>query len=549
MTLLARRPWVADLEKHALAISLILIAVASVRVALTYPVLSHTYDEPSHLGGGMEWLDQKTYTKGREHPPLARVMAALGPYLAGERSRGHRYAYPDGIAILGAHPHYDKVLALTRAGILPFLWIGALVVHAWSRHYFGGAVAVMAVFLFTQLPGILAHAGLATTDMAATALIGASVYAVLLWAEVPTARRTLVAGGCLGLAVLAKFSALLFVPSALLTIFGWYLATERFSARHLFSLARPRLSWLPLGVVAAAVVIWAGYRFSSGEIVGTTVRLPAPEFFGGIQALLEWDRRGHPSYLLGERSRSGWLYYFPVALSVKTPLPFLLLILGGAVFAARGKTPARWPLAYSLGILLCAMPSRINIGSRHVLPIYIGLAILAAAFAVDHLRRWRTNRLMAGTMVALLIWLTASVGLSHPDYLPYFNAMAGPEPEKVLVDSDLDWGQDVRRLAKRLQEVRAHEVALLPPLTPAIREAYLAELMAIADFPPIRDIDPITPSPGWNAVFLTPLRAKRLGLSDDQRQVAIWPELLRPTERVGKGVLLYYFEPTRGSGR
>jgi hypothetical protein len=189
------------------------------------------------------------------------------------------------------------------------------------------------------------------------------------------------------------------------------------------------------------------------------------------------------------------------------------------------------------------MPSRINIGTRHILAIYVGFAILAAVFAVDGMRRWRKNRAFAAAVVAVLAWLTVSVGLSHPDHLPYFNAIAGREPEKILVDSDLDWGQDLRRLAKRLREVGATEVAALPPFEPSRQDVVRATLELVAGFPAIRDIDPVTPSPGWNAVSLTVLHAMRMGIQDERSQGALWPELIRPTERVGKGLLLYYFPP------
>jgi Dolichyl-phosphate-mannose-protein mannosyltransferase len=541
--------WRRHLEQHALAFSLTLIAIATVRVALTYPVFSHIIDEPAHIACGMEWLDKKTYSFEHQHPPLARVMTALGPYLAGERSRGEGAINREGIAIIYGRDDYDRVLALARMGILPFLWISALTVYAWSRRYFGAAVSVMAVFLFTQLPAILAHTGLATTDMALTALVGATAYRTLVWLEEPTVGRTLVAGVCLGLGTLAKFSAVVFVPAALVAMFVWYLLTERPSFNRVRAVVRPRLALVPLGLVVAAFVIWAGYRFSFGEVQFATWRLPAPELYSGIQQVIEHNRTGHMSYLLGQRSTSGWWYFFPVVLAVKTPLPFLFLTFGGIVVAVLGKTPARWPLAYCAGLLLCAMASRINIGSRHTLPIYIGFSILAASFVVDCLRRWHSNRALAGAVAASLGWLTASVGLSHPDYLAYFNATAGREPERIVVDSDLDWGQDVKRLGKRLQEVGAREVAAMPRWLRDLRDPpYPEPVLEKLGLPPVRDFDPRQPSPGWTAVPLTLLKLGRMGLQNEQTQPMLWPEVIKPTERVGKSILLYYVPPVMSGG-
>jgi hypothetical protein len=131
--------------------------------------------------------------------------------------------------------------------------------------------------------------------------------------------------------------------------------------------------------------------------------------------------------------------------------------------------------------------------------------------------------------------MVAIAALSHPDYLPYFNALAGDEPKKVLVDSDLDWGQDMKRLSKRLQDLGATRVTFNPFI--------VAYLEAVHGFPPIQPMDPQTPSPEWNAVSLTMLKTTRLGLYDEHPEAKLWPEYIKPTEKVGKGVLLWYFPP------
>src|SRR3954466_10154195 len=66
--------------KHARAIAFAAVLLASIRIVATYTVFNHTMDEPAHIGAGMEWLDKGTYTWERQHPPLARVASALGPY-------------------------------------------------------------------------------------------------------------------------------------------------------------------------------------------------------------------------------------------------------------------------------------------------------------------------------------------------------------------------------------------------------------------------------------------------------------------------------------
>jgi hypothetical protein len=121
---------------------------------------------------------------------------------------------------------------------------------------------------------------------------------------------------------------------------------------------------------------------------------------------------------------------------------------------------------------------------------------------------------------------------SHPDYLAYFNELGGSQPEKILVDSDLDWGQDLKRLARRLHDAGAQEVAFLP-LT-------LGDIEHEMGLPAIHGMDVQHPSRGWNAVGVTCWKELRLGLGDLHPEAALWPDRFEPTERVGKSMLLYY---------
>ena len=97
-------------------ISALLVVIAALRIVSTYTALSHTVDEPIHLGAGMEWLDHGTITGDASHPPLARALSAIGPWLAGERWAPAGNTLLDGLTILGRDAHYDRMLALARLG-------------------------------------------------------------------------------------------------------------------------------------------------------------------------------------------------------------------------------------------------------------------------------------------------------------------------------------------------------------------------------------------------------------------------------------------------
>ena len=202
-------------------------------------------------------------------------------------------------------------MAAARLGELPFFWVACLVVYGWGRRYFGPAVGVAALFLFSFVPTVLAHAGLATTDMALTAFLGAAFLTALIWIEHPTVPHALVFGACTGLAALSKFSSLVFLPAAMAAALVWYLAMERPRPRWLATEAWRRVPTFALAVAVGALAIWAGYRFSFGKVDFAPFRLPAPELYSGIQEVMRHNRGGHHAYLLGQRSQTGFWYFFP----------------------------------------------------------------------------------------------------------------------------------------------------------------------------------------------------------------------------------------------
>jgi Dolichyl-phosphate-mannose-protein mannosyltransferase len=538
-------PWFRTfLEQRAGAVALALVLLATIRIAATYTVFTHTYDEPSHIACGMEWLDHGRYQYEAQHPPLARVAAALGPYLLGARGQNTPRNTRDAIMVEGLRilysGDYDKLLAAARAGILPFFWVACAVVWWWAARYFGRLEALAAVFLFSFLEPVLAHAGLATTDMALTAFLGAAFLTGTIWLEDPTPRRAALFGLCAGLAVVSKYSSLAFFPAAAVVALGWHWTFERPKAGELREGALRRLPGLALAAAIVCVIVMVAFRFSWGDS-GLGLKLPAPEFFQGIRDVAKHNAEGHPGYLLGQRSKTGFWYFYAVVLAVKTPLAFLFLAVIGMRLVFRRSSGYRFgwlPVAYAAGILVVALFSHINIGVRHILPVYTGLSLVAGAGAV-HL--WRSASEHAWTKYALpaaLLWFGATSLAAHPDYLPYFNELAGSHPENILVDSDLDWGQDYKRLAARLQELGARQVTFTPfPMT----------VLARHGFPLLAPLNPFAPMGGWDAIGVSTWKERRLGVNDKRVETdPWWADQYEPTEKVGKTIYLWDF-PGPGS--
>jgi hypothetical protein len=420
----------------------LLIVFTAARVATTYRVFSQTMDEPFHLAAGYDFLLTGRQLSDPQHPPLARVFFAL-PFL-----RTPPPATTDGLArgnaLLLRDDRYTQNLGRARIGNLIFLAIGIAAVALRARDLVSPAAGLIAALLFASTPAILAHAGLATTDMAVAAMVPAALYALTRFLDSPTTPRTILLGIVIGLGLLSKYSFIVYFPIAALVLL----------------IVRRRFPLLKLAAACgvAALLVWATFRFSCSTLQTAdpravemcaevfhapwlaNVRLPAPDYINGLIEVARHDRRGHRAFLFGHMNDDrGWLYYFPVALFFKTPIPLLLLAIGGiAILFARRRFEI--PLI-ALGILGIAMTSHINIGIRHLLPIYAPLAI-AAAYVVIELRRLRA------VSIALVAWLVIGMGIAYPDYLPWFNAFAGSHPETILNDSNLDWGQDVLRLVR-----------------------------------------------------------------------------------------------------
>jgi 4-amino-4-deoxy-L-arabinose transferase-like glycosyltransferase len=513
---------------RAAAAAIVLLTL--VRVAATHHVFSETFDENAHVAGGHEWLTSSTYRIDPTHPPLARILFAI-PFRRIPPAPSKYIHF--GHYLFGRDGRYVGNVAHARLGNLPFLALALIATGLWANRLFGRAAALVATLLLASMPPVLAQAGLATTDMAAAATLTLALYALDLWLEAPSWRRTIFLGVAAGLGLIAKFS---FIPFFAIGAVVVLVARRRLpSARAL------------LAATVAFVIVWTAYKFSWGtmeeEYHGmtkvtsfATTPLPAPAFFLGILAVKQHDERGHGAYLLGRNSTKGWWDYFPIALGVKTPIPLLIFFAIGAGLLIHERRRLELLLIVA-AILAYCMTSSINIGVRHVLPLYPLLAIVGAYGAVWLMdrplprgeggsRAQRGSRVRAALASIVLMWLVAGSALAHPDYLPWFNALAGREPYRVLVDSNFDWGQDVLRLARVCRERGISALGASLFTTADLRDAGL---------PPVSAIDWYRPASGWVAISETNLQ---VAVATQPRAFA-WLTEGRPYERVGKSIRLY----------
>ncbi|HLF81357.1 MAG TPA: glycosyltransferase family 39 protein, partial [Anaerolineales bacterium] len=427
------------------------------RSYLTHPVFNDTADEAVHIGCGLEVWERRQYTLEPQHPPLARLAVSVLPYFAGLRHRGD---IPD----WESHDldFYWRTLRLARMGNLVFLPFLLLYVYRWGREIHGAAGGLAAAALVSFSPNLLAHASLATLDFGAATTLVAATWYLWQWSQRLDPRLALKAVLAFGLAVLTKFSALFLLPPI---------------AVAFLALARTRVSWrMAVAFVTVLILLlWAGYGFSwrplppaqhsapRATLQGAVQRglervvgrhaVPAPGLVRGLLDMLGHNAKGHQCYLLGKLGKRGWWYYFPIVLALKTTLPLLALVVLALMWGPRRRMVLYPGVAAAVVLAVCMM-SNLNLGVRHILAIYPFFALLAAGLFVSPRRAAR------GVALVLGLWHGAESVAAHPDYLPYFNQTVRSHAEDFLLDSNLDWGQDLERLRRFLEQERIDTVYL-----------------------------------------------------------------------------------------
>jgi hypothetical protein len=545
-----------------------LLAIAIARIASTYSVFNHTFDEIGHLGPAMEWLDNGTYNYEPQHPPM-RAVYAIGPRLLGIHHFEVAHWGEAGAHILYEGGNYWRNLTAARIAALPFFALALLLVFLWTRRLAGPPAALVATLAYSTLPLALGHAGVVANDTLVTGTLTLALFALAHWLARPGFGRALLFGLAAGAAVISKFSALLF----LLAVVGatgllWLLRMKGSGRDEAPPETRARVlqgvAAVALATLAACVLIWSAYRFSFGpltdpysrphhtldRIVGaagpvhdlayriTAAPVPAPEFWTGIQTLRIYNMFPPASYLMGEISEHGFKAFFTIGILVKTPIPFLLLMFGGMVVLLRrgwrDDDPFALlpPLAAVLIVVAC-LSAGLNIGVRHVLPVF---PLFAIGIGVFSSYVWRATSGPMGAralatrtlLVALFAWQVSSGVRVHPDYLAYFNECCSAEPQRWLVNSDLDWGQDLQRLSLELRKRKIDRIHL----------AYFGAVeIDRHGLPPHDSLQPYQRVHGWVAAS-----EFRLAMGDYTRPYDQFAWLLeyRPVAQVGKSIRLYY---------
>lgn len=465
---------------------------------------STTADELAHVTGGYTFDHWNDYRLQPENGVLPQRWQALPTALRGAHyppmdteAWRHSEVWLTGYAFFyesGNDP--ARMLFAARAMNSVFGAALVLLVYFWARGLWGAPGALVAAAFAALCPTMLAHSGLATSDMCMALFLLAAAGAY--WRHLHDGRWQAwwLSAVLLGLAAVAKYTAVLLLPlatvMAAVRLFNpepWSFAGRVVKGRAaLFGAIA--ISTVAQGLVAAGV-IWAFFGFRYGV---NHPELPPGEFnlpwafilsFGGAKAkMIEFCRAWHllpegwlyglgfvlkhaearAAFLDGDYSIHGWVRFFPLAFLYKTPPALLLaLAVGTGLLVRRFLSPGApsfrahlyrvTPLVALFAVYwLFSLTSNLNIGHRHILPTYPVLYIFTGVLGWAAVRAWgqsrATGRAVATGVAGLVGWQALTSAQIHPHYLAYFSPFAGGPAHGYLhlADSSLDWGQDLPAL-------------------------------------------------------------------------------------------------------
>ncbi len=551
-------------KRISLALALVLLLFQFGMQVHLAKVDAETTDEGIHLFAGYTYLTRHILDFNSEHPPLVKTLAALpllvlkpnqppdSPYwdkaqnffyhgATEHRQLGEAFLYQSG-------NNADQVLFWGRVPMAGLTLLLGLTIYLASVRFWGWWAGLVSLSLYVFDPTMTAHGHLVTTDIGVSLGVLLTVLAFWRLLHRPVWHSAVLFGLALAVALLAKFTSIIVLPLLVLTGIWFMWRHQSKPARRAFGRN------LLLGLVVAWLMMVVVYQFqvkpappvtnlvatvqsvnslretvssqAAGPItaVYNVVRYVAipRDYVKGVLLLLAHVGSGQRAFLLGQTAVTGWWYYFPVLFLAKTPWPTLAILVAGVVVAVRQRKESPVGLylfLVGLGYLAFAMTSRANIGVRHILPIYPLLFIVAGSVVAQ-----KSKIISVGLPSAMIGLLVLGFAATYPYYLSYFNPLFGGTPNgyRVATDSNLEWGQDLKRIKAY---VEAHNIqnpyleyywdGLSSPDYYGLKHRYLTDYQS--------------GNPGYAIIGVTDLQTERFA----------WLKNYQPIDRITPSVFVY----------
>ena len=558
----------------------VLIAILLLQAISTSREKSNIFDEPAHILAGYAYVSEgMDYLAPLHHPVLARSIAMILPAaLLNIKLDTAVTAEED------ASSNFDRyslkflyenetggltILRTARIGNIILASILAVFIFLWARRLWGEAGAYTSLFLYVISPNIIANAALVTSDLTITAFFFISAFFLYrIYTDGPGWWQAVASGVAIGLALTTKHTALLLAPTVILC---FILSVKK---------EGPKRTLMAFGLMALAayITIWAiyGFDFHSAhpgyhglhwekftdsalapvfDLLRSIGFLPESYLYG-LAGVISSGGGGKVAFLMGEYSLTGWWYYYIVAFLIKTPVPTLALFLFSIflLIAGRNREELRKLLYLLLPvfvIIIIVSSQNVNIGIRHILPVFPFVFLIAGAFGESAVKLLggdsgrgvrgtvSTGKVKAGMLAVALIWCVYGAFRIHPHQLAYFNeSVGGPKNGyKYLVESNLDWGQDLLGLkrymdANNIDKIKLSYFGLSHPSYYGIDYVYMPSFMILGP----KNREPIR-AEGYFAISATMLQGVYM---PNRRYFAKFRDI-EPVATIGHSIFLYKF--------
>ncbi len=454
---------------------------------------SATIDEPFHILAGYRYWQCGDYGINPEHPPLLKLLAAstissqnlVEPVsVCGSKITDKFTGFLTGFQFLSRNG-VDQILVPARlaASLMSILLAVLVFLAAWKM--FGKPEAFLALTLLVFEPNLIAHGSLVTTDMAITAMMFAAVYALYRYRQRPTVPRLLLTGLAVGLMLASKHSGIMVLPILFVllmvdVLITWKRNKSDADSRLRLGLLNNAAAFVGICLIGLTI-LWATYGFryyalpdattdtvslvdffkessdpeAAGRFSGKIVELMGrthifPEsYVYGLADIVAFGVR--PVYLLGTLyPRQQW-FYFPVIFPIKTSTALLLLLplalLSGKLYRKHPREML-FLLLPALAYFAISLTSGLNMGIRHILPIYPFFIIVAAAGACALARRYRT---FFYALIVLFLFHAFTAVRTAPNYIAFSNDFWGGT-NNTYRHEGFDWGQNLKIIDEYLKK-------------------------------------------------------------------------------------------------
>lgn len=554
-------------------------------------------DEIPHIGAGYSYVAKGDYRLNPEHPPLAKDLAglALGFLDLNHSAFTTKYWTEDVNGqwdfgrnfIFNSDNDAQKISRTAKAPMFIFFVLSAILIFVWSKKLDGAKAGLLALFLFSFSPTVLAHSRFVTTDVPALFGVLLSSYFFIRAIKEPGRKNILIAGVTFGIAQLTKFSLFLLVPYFIFIalVYGWLYRSQLRS-----------FIWTVLVIIIGyVVVVWPiyglhvinyppekqksdtsyllgshGNRFLADRVIELSdkpIIRPMAQYGLGLLMVTQRSAGGNTAYFLGEIRNTAWKEYFPFVYLVKEPLPFWILVFialfgifkSFKIYKLKSKNPTQWvkdnfdkfTMLIWLGIYwYTSIASNLNIGVRHLLPVYGFTYILLAEPISKIIKNVKIKNpipkfsILIFAFYILFAWYLIENLRVYPYYLTYFNQLAGGPAggHRYVVDSNLDWGQDAKRLADWIRENKIEEKIYLDYFGWADPNYYYKDKYAhlsAGDYKSLREFLNDNPQGGWVAISATFYMNSR----EKPHESYAWLDPIPPTAVIGNSIFVWHIIP------